>query len=259
MVKKSVYTLMMLMAFTASVAQVPDPPLFERHFYINNTDTLPYRLLKPESVKENKKYPLVIFLHGAGERGTNNFIQLRHIASLFLAPDNRSKYPCFVLAPQCPPKLWWANIIQGKLQPAPSKPMKLLLELLESMAEKYAIDVNRIYLTGLSMGGFGVWDALARHPDKFAAAAPICGGGDISIVSKMRHIPVWAFHGAKDNIVPVYHSRRMIEALEEANGHAKYTEYADVMHDSWTNAFKEPDFLPWLFSHRRTGRTAKLK
>lgn len=244
-------TVLMILSITASTfSQVPDPPAFERHLYVSGKDTLPYRLLKPERMEAGKAYPLVIFFHGAGERGKNNFLQLRHIADLFLAPANRHNYPCFVVAPQCPEKQWWSNIAGGKLPLHPSNAMKLALQLVGALENDYPIDKSRIYLTGLSMGGFGIWDILSRYPDRFAAAVIVCGGGDLTTTGKISHVPAWVFHGAKDNVVAVHQSRQMVEALKRSGGSPKYTEYSDVMHDSWVKAFREPDLMPWLFAQK---------
>lgn len=250
MKERSLVAVILILPVFMSLAQVPDPPAFERHLYLSGNDTLPYRLLKPQAIEADRTYPLIVFFHGASERGKNNFIHLRHIASLFMDTANRRNYPCFVVAPQCPPRQWWSNITGGKLQISPSRPMQLAIELIATLEKKYAIDQKRIYIAGLSMGGYGVWDILARYPDRFAAAVPICGGGDVNTASRIGPVPVWAFHGAKDNIVPVDQSRKMIDALRKAGGNPKYTEYEDAAHDSWSGAFKDPDLIPWLFSQK---------
>lgn len=230
--------------------------LFEpREFVGEGGESLQYRLLKPADFDPDKKYPLVIFLHGAGERGDDNKAQLKHGMANFCTPEARSKYPCYVLAPQCPMGQRWADVDWSAdaiaMNPDASESMKLTLALVDSMLEDAAIDPQRIYITGLSMGGFGTWDAIARRPEFFAAALPICGGADTSTAMKVKDIPISCFHGDEDRSVKVELSRTMIEALKAAGGAPKYTEYPGVGHDSWTATYANPDVLAWLFSQRR--------
>lgn len=205
--------------------------------------TIPYRLLRPEEEKGNQKYPLVLFLHGSGECGTDNIINLRFITPLFMKAESRTKYPCYLLIPQCPTDSGWA----GKDDHGPGD---IVMDLNDSLSKKANIDTRRIYVTGLSMGGYGTWYLLAKYPGKFAAAAPICGGGDPAKASVMRNIPVWVFHGADDPVVSVEESRRMTAAIREAGGKPKYTEYQGVGHNSWVNAYAEPELMRWLFSFK---------
>jgi predicted peptidase len=233
------------------MAQKDPSQLFDKLLYTSGKDTLPYRLLKPEN-SETKKFPLVIFLHGAGERGIDNEVHIKHITAVFGHPDNRRKYPCYVLAAQCPQDMMWAgHDREGNrlvMRANPTKPMALLIQLIEKIENEFPIDPTRIYVTGLSMGGFGAFDLLARFPQRFAAAAPICGGGDPETVSSFKHVPIWAFHGALDRVVSARQSRVMVTALHEAGAAPGYTEYPDVGHDSWTFAYADPYLLPWLFS-----------
>ncbi len=216
---------------------------------------LPYRLLKPMNVDPKETYPLVVFLHGAGERGDDNEAQLRHGVPEFLTPENRKDRPCFLIAPQCPAEQKWVDVDWGAdshLQPKePAESMRLVLGLIDEARKDYPVDPKRIYITGLSMGGFGTWDILARRPDLFAAAVPICGGADEMTAPKIAKIPIWAFHGAKDGAVKVSRARNMIEALKKAGGEPKYTEYPDVGHDSWVPAYKDADMMKWLFQQKR--------
>ena len=215
---------------------------------------LPYRLLVPEKARGRKKFPLVLFLHGAGERGADNTNQLRHGTKTFLTPEALRKNPCFVLAPQCPANQKWVEVDWSALknaQPAtPSEPMELTLEIMQQLIATQPIDTNRIYITGLSMGGYGTWDFATRFPGRTAAAAPICGGGDEAAAPKAAKIPIWAFHSQDDPAVKVQRTRAMIQALEAAGGHPKYFEYSGLGHNSWDKAYSEPEFLPWLFSQR---------
>jgi predicted peptidase len=230
-------------------------PLEKRTYTDAKGKTLPYRLLKPQNYEPKRKYPLVLFLHGAGERGTKNEKQLVHGVPEFAKEANRANYPCFLIAPQCPEQAKWVEVdwsADAHRQPTePSEPMRLTLELLDALPKEFSIDSHRIYVTGLSMGGYGTWDILARRPDLFAAGVPICGGGDETTAAKIAKIPIWVFHGAKDPAVKVERSRRMIEALKKAGGHPKYTEYSDEGHFSWVPAYKDPALFAWLFAQKR--------
>lgn len=238
---------------------VEDPEkLFEpREFVGAHGETLRYRLLKPSPYNADREYPLVIFLHGAGERGSDNKGQLKHGMAEFCKTKWREKYPCYVLAPQCPEGEKWVDVDwsapSSDLPAKASKSMELLFELADTMVEDSAVNDNRIYITGLSMGGYGTWDAIARRPSFFAAAIPICGGGDPKTAPRFARLPLWCFHGDQDRAVPVKRSREMIEALQEAGGSPKYTEYAGVGHDSWTQTYANAEVLEWLFTQiRRT-------
>lgn len=246
----------MIMVSLVVNAQNRPEDLFVKLTHQSGNSTLPYRLLKPAS-EEADSYPLVIFLHGAGERGSDNEAQLTHIADLFTDVDNRSAFPCYVLAPQCPAKSWWAaHNSDGSMKAEPTPPMKLVIELIDKIVKEYKIDQSRIYITGVSMGGFGVWDLLSRFPEKFAAAVPICGGADPMAATRIKHIPQWIFHGARDKVVHPNHSRRMVKALQQAGANPTYTEYPDVAHDSWVKAYLEPHLLPWLFRQKSVSDSA---
>ena len=174
-------------------------------------------------------------------------------SGLFLEKSNRKKFSAFVIFPQCPEKSSWANTTDYrgpdiKLIDEPGEQMKLVFELLDMLKQTLPIDNSRIYLSGLSMGGYGTLDAIMRRPNEFAAAMPICGGGDTSKASTISHIPTWIFHGAVDSVVPVELSRSMYKVLLEANGNVKYSEYEGVDHNSWENAFAEEEYLSWMFN-----------
>jgi predicted peptidase len=235
--------------------------LFDKLVYVNKGDTLPYRLLKPVNPGAKEEFPLVIFLHGIGERGNDNEVQIKHISELFVETRNRGKYPCYVLAPQCPKKQMWANF-DGKgenvsLRPKPSEAVDMLMELIDQVSKEFPIDQSRIYITGLSMGGYGTWDMIARYPNKFAAAIPICGGGAPNTAGDIKQIPIWAFHGALDRTVPPQESRKMISALQKAGALPGYTEYPDIEHNSWIHAYKEPHLIHWLFKQKLGTPTSK--
>ena len=227
----------------------------ERVFSPRAGEQLKYRLMFPKdySPSGTEVYPLVVFLHGAGERGDDNQKQLVHGMKDFAKEENRQKYPCFVIAPQCPDGKRWVEVdwtLDAHKQPEESISLSLTRELIKLLQSHLRVDSKRIYVTGLSMGGFGTWDLITRTPDVFAAAAPICGGADEALAGRVTKVPVWAFHGDKDSVVKVERSRRMIEAIQKAGGMPKYTEYPGVNHDSWTRTYADPKLMEWLFAQK---------
>jgi len=228
---------------------------FEARVYQDGDYKLPYRLLRPKYDDAKKKYPLVIFLHGAGERGDDNQKQLVHGMNDFASDEIMAKYPTFLMAPQCPEGEKWADVDWGAMSSTlpekPSRSLAAVMKAADALQKEFPIDAGRIYITGLSMGAYGVWDALARWPEKFAAAAPVCGGGDPAYASKMTDVPIWAFHGDEDKAVKVQRSREMIAALKATGATPKYTEYPGVGHDSWTRTYSDPALYEWLFVQRR--------
>jgi predicted peptidase len=227
---------------------------FDSCYFKKDSALLPYLLLKPLNPDSSQNYPLLVFLHGSGSRGNSNQYTAAHIDSLLLADSNRIAFPAYVVVPQCENDHKWVDADWSVLahdQPEqPSKYMALFIQLLDSLESVLNIDKKRIYISGLSMGGFGTWDLIARLPNKFAAAAPVCGGGDVKTASMIAHIPIWCFHGTEDKAVKVSRSRDMVEALKKVNGNIKYSEYKGVGHGSWKQAYAEPDFLKWLFSKK---------
>lgn len=226
------------------------------HVFTNSAGaTLPYRKLTPASLDPGKRYPLVLFLHGAGERGDNNSAQLVHGTKLYLDVANRAKFPCFVVAPQCPTNKQWVDMPwvgdKGTQPTNPSEPMQLVLELLDTLPKAMPVDLDRVYVTGLSMGGYGTWDLITRFPDRFAAAAPVCGGGDEAVAARAAKVPIWAFHSDDDTVVKVIRSRNMLATIRTAGGQPKYFEYFGLGHGSWGRAYSEPELLPWMFAQRR--------
>jgi poly(3-hydroxybutyrate) depolymerase/lysophospholipase L1-like esterase len=234
----------------------------ERVFSGADAAKLPYRLLQPANLEPGKKYPLVVFLHGSGERGTDNKVQIKNGVGAFARAESREKFPCFVFAPQCPKDKKWVEMDWGGASgkaPADPGPMEpLVLAAVDALAQEFAIDPDRIYVSGLSMGGFGAWDLITRHPEKFAAAIPVCGGGDKDKAAAAKPVPVWAFHGLADNVVPPVRTQDMVAGLRAAGGTAALTEYPGVAHDSWTMAYSEPNLLPWLFAQRRGQPVQKM-
>lgn len=215
---------------------------------------IPYRLWVPEKIEAGKAYPLILFLHGAGERGTDNKQQLKHGVMAILAQAEKLNEPCFLIAPQCPEELWWADLDEKKLRlaaaTAPNPRLQAVIALVEDFSKSHAVDPARFYVTGISMGGFGTWDLLGRIPGKIAAALPICGGGEPSIVSRFKEVPIWTFHGDQDPTVPVAATLDMVAALEKAGGKPRMTIYPGVRHDSWTITYENPEAVRWLFSQR---------
>jgi predicted peptidase len=240
-----------------------DKSLFEKETFMSSSgEVLPYRILKPLDFDKSKKYPIVLFLHGAGERGSDNEAQLTHGVSTFLTEKYRTEYPCIVIAPQCPKEGYWASAkftrdkypidfdfnYSYEITPA----LDAAIELLDSYIEDEFTDTSRVYITGLSMGGMGTFEAVGRFPELFAAAVPICGGGDTgSYNSETAQVPFWIFHGDADGVVPVENSRKMYARLMELEADVKYQEYADINHNSWENAYNEVNLVPWMFSKKR--------
>jgi predicted peptidase len=222
--------------------------------------TLPYRVLLPPEFVESKTYPLILFLHGAGERGSDNEKQLTHGADLFIS--SQDKYPAIVVFPQCPEDDYWARIEADRstlpfefsfhYDRGPGRSMRLVISMLDSIENLNYVDQNRLYLGGLSMGGMGTYELLYRRPDTFAAAFSICGAGDINSVEQYaKSTPVWMFHGARDVVVLPGYSVDMFIAISKAGGNPKFDLYKEANHNSWDRAFAEANLLPWLFSHQR--------
>ncbi|RED96180.1 carboxylesterase family protein [Marinoscillum furvescens] len=253
----SILSLFLLFGTVAS-AQL-DKSTFEKQVYQNEGFSLNYRILYPEGFDANKEYPVVLFLHGAGERGSDNERQLIHGSKLFLAEDFRADYPVVVIFPQCPRESYWSTV-DVERQPGNNRftfrdsgkalpPMKAVVALMDSIQSlEYSKD-DQIYVGGLSMGGLGTFEILWRRPEMFAAAFPICGGGNPSTVDAYAaNTSLWVFHGAKDDVVFPTYSTDMVIALQKADADVKYTLYKNANHNSWGPAFAEPQLFPWLFS-----------
>ncbi len=243
-------------AWTTAQAADPAPVQFEQRVFASKDKaggSLPYVVAKPAGWDAKKKYPLLVFLHGAGEAGDDNQAQLKWGREWM--EKAVSEFGAVVVAPQCPRGARWVEVDWSlKAHTIPkemSNPMRLLFEALSGVDKEFSIDPARRYIAGLSMGGYGTWDALCRRPGYFAAGVPICGGADEKQAKFIAKIPVWVFHGAKDGTVPVDRARNMVAALKKAGGSPKYTEYPDVDHFSWVNAFAEPELLKWLFAQKR--------
>jgi len=220
-----------------------------------------FRLLTPLAAPQDapSPAPVILFLHGSGERGTDNLAQLRHFPEKMAQPEWRAKYRCFLIAPQCEPDKQWVDAPWGDKQSKPmaaepSEMLRVAIAALEKVRAEHtaAIDPARIYLTGLSMGGYGTWELAMRHPDWFAAAAPICGGGDEARAGRLASLPVWAFHGKDDTVVWPERSERLVAAVSKAGGKAKLSLLPGVGHDAWSPAYDpKSGLLDWLFAQKR--------
>ncbi|MCU0782029.1 MAG: prolyl oligopeptidase family serine peptidase [Akkermansiaceae bacterium] len=237
-----------LLACGFAAAQEPQP----KQWTMPNHPPLPYRWSAPAKMEPDATYPLVLFLHGAGERGSDNTAQLKHGVRAILKAAEKLNQPCFLIAPQCPPDRWWTpRGPRANDQHHNQAPLDAVIALVTDTLKRHPVDPARVYVTGLSMGGYGTWHLLASQPDLFAAAIPICGGGDPGKAVSFKAVPIWAFHGEADPVVPVKTTREMIAALEQAGGKPKATYYPGVAHDSWTATYDNTEVLKWLFAQRK--------
>jgi predicted peptidase len=234
----------------SATAQPADMPTNQvsRTFSAKKTQDIEvrYLLYLPKGYAEDtgKKWPLILFLHGAGERGTDIWKVAKHGPPKHIV--TQPEFPFIVISPQCAERERWSN--------------ENLLPLLDEVIANHRVDTRRVYLTGLSMGGYGTWSLGLSHPERFAAIAPICGGGEMItlLLSRMdrfealKTMGIWAFHGAKDPVVPLEESRRMVDALKKHGlDQVKFTVYPEAEHDSWTETYKNPEFYNWLLQHER--------
>lgn len=204
---------------------------------VTKTVQVKYLLHLPEGYeRDNKmKWPLVLFLHGAGERGDD--IQKVKAHGIPKIADLNPSLPFIAVSPQCSEDSYW------------NAEKDALMALLDEIMTSFNVDEKRVYLTGLSMGGYGTWELASSHPEKFAAVVPICGGGNPSRVQSLVNTPVWAFHGAKDDVVKLEESEKMVHALQACGGNVKLTVYPEADHDSWTKTYANPELYSWLLGH----------
>ncbi len=197
-----------------------------------------YWIYLPQDYDKQEKVPLLLFLHGAGERGNDlNKVKVHGPTKLIAAGKN---FPFIVVSPQCPEGRWWAT--------------HELVALIDNLESQYKIDPDRIYVTGLSMGGFGTWALADRIPNRLAAIAPICGGGNTVTARSFAKLPTWVFHGAKDTVVPLSLSQDMVDAMKKHGGEPKLTIYPEAGHDSWTETYNNPEFYEWLLAQKRSSK-----
>lgn len=234
--------------------------LFEARKYEDEFIKLPYRLFIPE-LKDGEKYPLVLFLHGAGERGNDNVRQIiaNEGATTWVEEEFQRKHPCFVLAPQCPENGYWGTSFRIYKTPEKLGANSLLAVvgiIIDELLSEFPIDPFRVYVTGLSMGGFGTMALLTTYPERFAAGVVVCGGGNIYKLKKIAHVPLWLFHAEDDDVVPVEYSRMIVAKFQELGGEIRYTEYPAgylsslglSSHKSWVIAYRNSEMKEWLFS-----------
>lgn len=255
---KKLFSTLIFLLFISLIAQAQNE-LYQKKDFVYKGDTLHYRVLFPDNYDKAKSYPLVLFLHGAGERGKDNEKQLVHGASLFSNVKTRTNHPAIILFPQCPANGFWVKLgekINGNhnflITKAPDKSLELVIKLVDFYQKSEAVDSKRLYVLGISMGGMGTFDLICRYPKKFAAAIPICGGVNLERLKKIRKMPIRIYHGGSDNVVLPENSRNAFSQLK-LNGSKKveYTEFPGIGHNSWNTAFAQPDFLSWLFLQKR--------
>jgi predicted peptidase len=233
---RGILVLVLVLALAAPAAAQQQEKSFEKEITVKMK--LGYLLFLPEGYdKAEKSWPLLVFLHGAGETGTDLKLVKKHGPAKIV--ENKKDFPFVVLSPQTPTRGWNPDV---------------LVALIDDVAKNYKVDRDRIYLTGLSMGGFGTFATAAAYPDRFAAIAPICGGGDPTTASKFKQLPCWVFHGVKDRVVPIAQSERMVKALEDAGGKPKFTKYPEADHDSWTVTYDNPELYKWFLEHKREAK-----
>jgi predicted peptidase len=260
----SIFLLLFIFSFSLfgqdSVGDIQTGTYLDKQWSSGNNQ-LNYRILYPHDFDSQKQYPLILFLHGMGERGVDNKTQMRHGSKLFL--DSLKQYPAIVVFPQCPPTDYWANLYRPDeggaarrftfhTDEGPNPSLKMVLELTDDLLDKPYIDASRFYVSGLSMGAMGVWELLWRIPERIAAALPICGAGPVEKASAMSSVPLWIFHGASDSVVNPNYSIQLTKKIQQSGGKAKISLYPNVNHNAWDRAFAEPDFLSWMFSKKKT-------
>jgi predicted peptidase len=206
-----------------------------KEYLLKTSSKMNYLLYIPSDHHKGKKWPLLIFLHGYGEQGDDLEKVKRH------GPTRRIRegheFPFIVAAPQCPKDSWWS--------------ISELDQWLDFLIKELPVNERQIYLTGLSMGGFGTWAWAIDRPDRFGAIAPVCGGGESFLAWRIKDIPIWVFHGAKDDVLPIRRSQEMVDALKKYKADIKFTVYADAGHDSWTETYANPDLYKWFLKHKK--------
>lgn len=206
----------------------------EETFELADGEEMDFLLYLPKGYEQQQKWPLVLFLHGAGERGDDLTLVKKHGPPKLI--EGGKDFPFIVVSPQCPKGTWWVT--------------EDVVALMKHIMQIHNVDKERVYITGLSMGGRGTWQVAGAMAEEVAAIAPICGPSDVSVVEKIAHLPIWVFHGAKDPTVKISHSEEMVKLLKEKGNEAKFTIYPEAMHDSWTETYDNEDLYQWLLSHK---------
>ena len=259
MKKRSLCLFLALMFGVLLQAQesLPDTSLFEVCRHVEGNDTIPYRLYRSQKAVATKDaLPMVIFLHGAGERGNDNRAQLKYCTRFFLDDTITCQYSFLLMLPQCPDGRRWVDtdwsLPEHSMDRLPTAELQGVMAVLDSLITSGVVDATRVYICGISMGGYGTWDALQRWPEKFAAAIAICGGGDPSYADAMKDIPIYVFHGLLDGIVMPSRSIQMYDALRDAgNEEVVLVTYPELGHGCWDEAFATPGLFKWLFEKKR--------
>lgn len=254
---RKIFLILGLLAF--AMAAAAQSLTYDRKVFTASDGTdLNYRMLSPDENAKGKKFPLVIFLHGLGERGDDNEKQLLHGGQMFLNPVVREKYPSYVVFPQCPETAFWAyNQVPSSFgllkkedkMPAPFNAVKELIDVFLAYPD---IDPSRIYIMGISMGGMATFDMVDRFPEIFAAAVPICGFVETERLKDIEGVNFRIYHGDADPVVPVEFSREAYKVLKKAGANVEYREFPGCQHDSWNPAFNTTDFLEWLFKQKKS-------
>lgn len=257
--KHHITLLLILLACHPFIAWAQAPqPASEKQLWVSGKDKLPYRLLPPAHVAAGKKYPLLVYLHGAGSRGNDNEQPLKKLPAALTDSSNRAQYPCYVLVPQCAANSAWVwfpgfpNSLAAT--DTPSTAGRLTLELIRTLTKTKNIDADQVYLTGYSLGGEGTFDLLSREPGMFACGVPLASVADTSRAELIKDVPVWAFHGSEDQVNEVKYVRMMIEALKRHGGKPKYTELQGVNHNCQREAYGAEELWQWMFAQKRKPR-----
>ena len=252
---KNLYVFIAVFILIISCKQNEIVPKYSK--FKSEDSQLNFRILYPKNFDKNKSYPLTLFLHGIGERGDDNILQLKYVDKVFLNPENYNNYKSIVVFPQAPLDDNWSSRLLTKNEirqvfpenEKPTKSLQLVIKLMDSILKEDFIENKRVYLSGLSNGAMGSFELLKHRPNMFASSVMICGGGNPLWASEFaKKTPVWIAHGSKDRVVHPNFSLKMAEAIIKEGGNPKITFYEDVFHDSWVNVFSDPNYLEWMFS-----------
>ncbi|WP_199188690.1 MULTISPECIES: dienelactone hydrolase family protein [Pirellulaceae] len=228
-------SLLLLFPLTVGLQAADEKPATqsEETFELPDGKEMDFLLYLPKGYEQQQKWPLVLFLHGAGERGDDLSLVKKHGPPKLI--ENGKDFPFIVVSPQCPKGTWWVT--------------EDVVALMKHIMQIHNVDKNRVYITGLSMGGRGTWQVAGAMADEVAAIAPICGPSDVTVVEKIAHLPIWVFHGGKDSAVNISNSEEMVKLLKEKGNEAKFTIYPEAGHDSWTETYDNEELYKWLLSH----------